>query len=86
MSMNLVKRYWLEREAVTWSVTATGHSINLPCASFNRTDRAHVHHDALENTWKAKQRHPPHGVSFKTEKHRLEELSIEHQRFQCQIY
>lgn len=31
-----------------------GHSINLPCASFNRVDGAHVHLDALENTWMVK--------------------------------
>lgn len=29
-----------------------GHSINLLCASFNRVDGAHVHHDALESMWK----------------------------------
>jgi len=29
-----------------------GHSINLPCASFNRVDGAHAHRDALESTWK----------------------------------
>lgn len=38
--------------AVTWPVTTMGHSINLPCPSFNRVDEAHAHRDALESTWK----------------------------------